>query len=665
MKPCPHCRYQNLPKSVSCALCGKSDLLNRAVAVGLLDIPMPSFGSSREIVVLSTTAPSPPWNKQPAKPVLSLRTTSLLTVATLRSGSQSADAAGAPEESAEPYRKSPGDTPLPGYTLIRPLGRGGFGEVWKCEAPGGLLKAIKFVKGADTGGSGGGHQLRQEYEAFEQVKAIRHPFLLCLERVELIDRELVMVMGLADRHIGERFAECRSKGLPGIPREELIGYLREGAEALDVISAQYGLQHLDVKPPNLFLTAGHLQVGDYGLVSKLDGGTGSGNNRGLTPKYAAPEVLRGVVHTQSDQYSLALVYQEMLTGCFPYSGRSAQQMMMQHVTGEPDLSSLSRSDRIHVAKALAKSPDQRFASCMAFIAALGTADPMPVHRPQGLSTQNRPRPPVGPPVVKSPEGANYLAEIRSVVPLERLLGQDASASECFATTVIDAVLASAVNGPVPTDTTDAIQSADGTWSCRFLTKVSPRLAKFKLDVVWEAGGLKMDARHETRVVFRKMAPSFSLFGKNQHSGMEVVVDLPANGGEIGEVVAKGRVFGSPKPDFVRGAEQTIPDLFAAIRAVLNDVPERRRHPRLPADFAVTLVPIRSDRRLESPIEGRCLDVSAGGLAFQTRLQLPSKYVYAAFEGLPDTRGLALLVQLVRTHTIEDGFIVTGRYRTDL
>jgi eukaryotic-like serine/threonine-protein kinase len=237
------------------------------------------------------------------------------------------------------YTKIPGTEPIPGYVLLEPLGRGGFGEVWKCEAPGGLLKAVKFVSGDPEASMLGGHHLRREFEAFQQIKSIRHPFLLSLERVELLDGELVMVMELADRQLGDRFNECRLQGLPGIPRDELLGYLEDAAEALDVIGTQYGLQHLDVKPANLFLTAGHVQVGDYGLVSKLDGG-GSGRNRGLTPRYVAPEVLRSAVHTQSDQYSLALVYHELLTGTFPFTAQNVQQYMMQHASAVPDLSVL-------------------------------------------------------------------------------------------------------------------------------------------------------------------------------------------------------------------------------------------------------------------------------------------------------------------------------------
>ncbi len=266
------------------------------------------------------------------------------------------------------YVRSVGDEPLPGYRLIAPLGKGGFGEVWKCLAPGGLKKAIKFVFDDDLENS----SLEQEYEAFQCVKGIRHPFLLTLERVELIGAELIMVMELADKSLGNRYDECRAQGLPGIPRNELQAYMVDAAEALDVLSSEHGLQHLDVKPANLFLISGHAKVGDYGLVSKhLPAGVGDASlNRGLTPRYVAPEILDGHVDRRSDQYPLALVYQELLTGSFPYPGPNGRQYLLQHKLNEPDVSHLPANDRPAVVKALAKNPIDRFPSCLAFVKAL-------------------------------------------------------------------------------------------------------------------------------------------------------------------------------------------------------------------------------------------------------------------------------------------------------
>ena len=194
------------------------------------------------------------------------------------------------------------------------------------RSTGGLQKAIKFVSGAETDDGRGEHRLRQELGAFQEIKAIRHPFLLTLERVEIVGNELMMVMELADRQLQDRFRECKAFGLPGIPRDELLAYFADAAEALDVIAAKYELQHLDVKPANLFLVAGHVKVGDYGLVAKLEPDASKSEHRGLTPKYVAPEVLRGQPGSRSDQYSLALVYQELLTGTFPYEGKTPQQL---------------------------------------------------------------------------------------------------------------------------------------------------------------------------------------------------------------------------------------------------------------------------------------------------------------------------------------------------
>src|SRR2546430_3069960 len=131
--------------------------------------------------------------------------------------------------------------PLPGYKLIERLGGGGFGEVWKAEAPGGLHKAIKFVFGDLTCAGEDGQRAEQELKALSRVKTVRHPYILSLERYDIIDGQLMIIMELADRNLWDRFRECRSSGVPGIPREELLGYMEETAEALDLMNIQYQL----------------------------------------------------------------------------------------------------------------------------------------------------------------------------------------------------------------------------------------------------------------------------------------------------------------------------------------------------------------------------------------------------------------------------------------
>src|SRR5262245_50909455 len=145
--------------------------------------------------------------------------------------------------------------PIPGYRLLSPLGSGGFGEVWKCEAPGGLHKAIKFVYGNLNILDNESPRAAQELQALERVKNIRHPFILSIERVEKVHGELIIVMELADQDLRDVFAKCRSEGMAGIQRSELLQYLRDAAEALDLMNQQHNLQHLDVKPSNLFVVS--------------------------------------------------------------------------------------------------------------------------------------------------------------------------------------------------------------------------------------------------------------------------------------------------------------------------------------------------------------------------------------------------------------------------
>jgi serine/threonine protein kinase len=281
-----------------------------------------------------------------------------------------------------------GATEIAGYRLQSRIGMGGFGEVWRAIGPGGFPKAVKILFGSRNG-----PQAETELRSMNRICELRHPFLLTIERVEIVDGRVIIVSELADKSLDDRYREIAASGQKGIPREELIGYLRDAADALDFMSDQHGLQHLDVKPENILLQGVHAKIGDFGLTKSLNS-SGHSIVNGYTPLYAPPELFDGQPERGSDQYSLAIVYQVMLTGVPPFNGRSAAQLTAQHLRSAPDVSVMHPSDRAVVARALSKNPKTRFASCRQFIDELARRRSVNSSLPKsgGLAETEAPRP---------------------------------------------------------------------------------------------------------------------------------------------------------------------------------------------------------------------------------------------------------------------------------
>ena len=555
-----------------------------------------------------------------------------------------------------------GEEPIPGYVLVEPLGRGGFGEVWKCVAPGGLHKAVKFVPG-------GGHQLRQEVAAFERVRAMRHAFLVTLERVELIDGDLVIVMELADAQLQDRFDECRREGRRGIPRDELLRYLADAAEALDVIAARYELQHLDVKPANLFLIDGHVKVGDYGLVRALGAGP---SQAGLTPKYAAPEVLRGNADARSDQYSLALVYHELLTGAFPFSGRTAQQLMLQHIGTEPDLAALPSSDQAAVRRALAKSPSDRFPSSSDFVRALAVAGggnpgsgifsfPGTVPDIQ-LGAETRPVP-VTTVVARRPAAAAPVAtpvvapaELPVVAFVPRLRPRPNRAGDLSAAEFVEAVVGMARSEFVADE-----PPADGTRSCRFLCTTPETLLPSKLTGVAQQFGMSVEEWEGGAVLRRAIGRTGRSFSAAAPGELWVLVQRAA---PSPETIATAGLAGELTPADEKTFTNALPGVLSAVRGAVETLRDPRSHPRYLTGFPVRLHPLGADGFVGAAEDGVCEDVSAGGVRILTRSAVSWRRVYLEFRSIEGVAGNALLANVVRSEPGSGGHLLACRFMTE-
>ena len=158
---------------------------------------------------------------------------------------------------------------------------------------------------------------------------------------------------------------------------EAIGIVAQVASALDAAHAR-GLVHRDVKPSNVLLDVGarpdgsdHVYLADFGLTRRVDEEAAIGDDGHLmgTIDYIAPEQIAGEeIDGRADVYSLGCVLYECLVGQPPFRRDSDLAAVFAHLETEPPIASAGQPELppaldAVIARALAKEPDERYASC--------------------------------------------------------------------------------------------------------------------------------------------------------------------------------------------------------------------------------------------------------------------------------------------------------------
>jgi serine/threonine-protein kinase len=280
------------------------------------------------------------------------------------------------------------------YTLERELGHGGMATVWlahdlKHDRP----VALKVMRPELAATLGSARFLRE----IRLCARLQHPHILA-----------VLDSGTAGQRDGG--AEMLWFTMPFVEGESLRGRMaresqlpladavriaREVADGLHY-AHQHGVIHRDIKPENILLSGSHALVADFGIARALaadegrdDRLTETGTTLG-TPHYMSPEQGAGErsLDARSDIYSLGCVLYEMLAGEPPFTGPNQQAILAKRLTGPaPHLGTVREIPPAldhAVARALARTPGDRFATAADFAAELETAA-----RPEAVTTLRR------------------------------------------------------------------------------------------------------------------------------------------------------------------------------------------------------------------------------------------------------------------------------------
>jgi len=296
--------------------------------------------------------------------------------------------------------ESPGDIlgRIDQYEILEELGTGGFGSVYRARDK--VSRTFVAVKGLPSQVKDSEDEMANIRDNFALVSKLFHPNIaaaLVLHQaaeVDYADDELarklnvrpgqtLMVMQYAP---GVTLTKWRRQ-FPGgkVPLEKAIEVTRQIAAALD-FAHKNKIIHRDVKSSNVMVETQPngsftARVLDFGLAAEVRSSMNRTSQGGVTDKsgtrqYMAPEQWKGKRQAAAtDQYALAALFYELITGAIPFASAfecgDAVVMLTAVTTQEPDIpADLPKPVRLALAKSLAKTPEERFATCADFVAAL-------------------------------------------------------------------------------------------------------------------------------------------------------------------------------------------------------------------------------------------------------------------------------------------------------
>jgi serine/threonine protein kinase len=249
---------------------------------------------------------------------------------------------------------------VPGYRLLRPVGRGLRTRAWLAWDAAHRTDVVLKLEAAPAAA------LQREAAIAARVRGPR--LVRVLGQGRDAHRAWLALEHLPGGDLAQRL------GAP-LARGQALALLAQAAEALAGLH-RHGLVHRDVKPANFLLRAsGELVLADFGLAAE-SGRAGADLAPGAlvgTPRYVAPEQLEGAPATPAaDVYSLGVLLHEMLGGRPPFPGETLMEVLAQHLLAEParlpaDLADLQPlADRM-----LCKDPQGRLPDADAVLGLMG------------------------------------------------------------------------------------------------------------------------------------------------------------------------------------------------------------------------------------------------------------------------------------------------------